>query len=164
MTTAHTRREHRRPYSRAPLCVAEARSPERCARSLAAYLRSVQDELALREVTVVGARVQSPGPQQALCASIELRSPGMDPNRTIRAGWHEELGWWAQPGSPSAGSVRARRYLPGELAPGCAEVADFLTHSVELGTVEPSLRRYRLVGTDDELITALTQQVTGGSQ
>lgn len=116
----------------------------------------------LREVTVVDARVQSPGPQQALCASIELRPPGTDPSRTIRAGWHEELGWWAQPGSPYSGSVRARRYLAGELAPACTAVVDFLTHSAELGTVEPSLRRYRLVGTDEELITALTRRSTSG--
>lgn len=158
MTAASVRRGESPQHNRE-----NVRSPDACARSLAAYLRSVRDELTRRQVRIVRSRVQTPGPRQALCASIELRPPGSDASRAVRAGWHEELGWWAQPASPSPGSVRARRYLPGDLTPGHVAVAGFLMHSSELGSVEPTLWRNPLLASDDHLIEALTLGPDGGA-
>jgi len=44
----------------------------------------------------------------------------------IRAGWHEELGWWAERGDPTGLSGADRRYYPGDLLPDANRVADFL--------------------------------------
>jgi hypothetical protein len=136
-----------------------------CLDFLTEYLSAVRQQLARRQIVVHTAGVHPPMPQQALGLSLELslgaggadtRSVGPArplpvPRERLRAGWHEELGWWAEPvGRPGAG----RRWFAAELVPAPDRVADFLaglTRHEELGTTAPAPHRYRLLATQDDL-------------
>ncbi|MDT7685424.1 MAG: hypothetical protein QOG57_5734, partial [Pseudonocardiales bacterium] len=109
-----------------------------CLDFLTEYLSAVRQQLAERHVVVTAAWVHQPMPQQALGLSLELaagRLPeGADgteaadgvpaPRERIRVGWHEELGWWAEPADRRG---TGRRYFPGDLVPSPDRVADYLT-------------------------------------
>ncbi|HEX4358207.1 MAG TPA: hypothetical protein VH141_11835 [Pseudonocardia sp.] len=77
------------------------------------------------------------------------------PRERLRAGWHEELGWWAEPiARPGAD----RRWFAAELVPAADRVADFLaglTKHEQLGTTAPAPHRYRLLATQDDLLERL---------
>lgn len=125
-----------------------------CVRPLASYLEAVCRELATHKVLARDAQVQVPGPQQALCASLELTRPGWP--RAVPAGWHEELGWWAEPHGRTD-----RRYLPGSLLPDPAAVAEFLALGAELGSTEPVPHRYRLLTGGRDLMAMLCERSGG---
>lgn len=77
------------------------------------------------------------------------------PRERLRAGWHEELGWWAEPiARPGAD----RRWFAAELVPAADRVADFLaglTKHEQLGTTAPAPHRYRLLAAQDDLLERL---------
>ena len=140
-----------------------------CLDFLTEYLSAVRQQLAERHVVVTAAWVHQPMPQQALGLSLELaagRLPeGADgaqaadgvpaPRERIRVGWHEELGWWAEPADRRG---TGRRYFPGDLVPSPDRVADYLTgltRHEDLGSTAPSLHRYRLLDNSDELVERL---------
>lgn len=116
--------------------------------SLALYLDAVRRELTRRRVVVREAHVRAPEPGEALCATLSYGLP--DWPTTVRAGWHEELGWWAE-----QGHRHERRYLTGNLVPPTSTVADFLTLGGEPGSLDPKVHRYRLLGDEPELIARL---------
>ncbi|HEX4250728.1 MAG TPA: hypothetical protein VH008_22880, partial [Pseudonocardia sp.] len=136
---------------------------------LTEYLSAVRQQLARRQVVVHSAAVHPPMPQQALGLSLELSlagvgaepaaSPGAAPlpapRERLRAGWHEELGWWAEPvGRPGAD----RRWFAAELVPPPDRVADYLaglTRHENLGATAPALHRYRLLAAPDDLLARL---------
>jgi hypothetical protein len=123
-------------------------------RPLARYLEAVCRELATHRVLAGNARVHLPGPQQALCASLELTRPGL-PKR-VPAGWHEELGWWAEPRGQTD-----RRYLPGSLVPPPEVVAEFLAFGAEQGSTSPVPHRYRLLTGGPDLLALLSDRLGG---
>jgi Family of unknown function (DUF6292) len=136
-----------------------------CLDFLTEYLGAVCRQLADRHVAVTAAWVHQPMPQQALGVSLELavggpaESAGADgipaPRERIRVGWHEELGWWAEPADRQG---TGRRYFPGDLAPSPDRVADYLaglTRHEDLGSSAPSLHRYRLLDNSDDLVERL---------
>jgi hypothetical protein len=145
-----------------------------CLDFLTDYLRAVRQQLAERRVVVTSAWVHQPMPQQALGLSLELAAGGLPegadvagsagvpgvaarvppPRERIRVGWHEELGWWAEPADRRTG----RRYFPGDLVPSPDRVADYLaglTRNEDLGSTAPSLHRYRLLDNSDDLVERL---------
>lgn len=122
-----------------------------CVRPLASYLEAVCRALATHHVVAREARVHEPGPQQALCASLELTRPHWP--RPVSAGWHEEFGWWAEPHGRTD-----RRFLPGSLAPDAAVVAEFLALGAELGSTAPVPHRYRLLAGGQDLVALLDQR------
>src|SRR5438045_2063457 len=84
----------------------------RCPAALSTYLDAVVDALAQRFIGVAAVVVPVAGPQQALSGTLDLHPAAARPGLgrgPIAAVWHEELGWWAEPG-PGPGP--ARRYLP----------------------------------------------------
>ena len=128
-----------------------ARADAPCVRPLVSYLEAVCRELATHHVIARAAQVQAPGPQQALCASLELTRPGR--LRAVPAGWHEELGWWAEPHGRTD-----RRYLPGSLLPDPAVVAEFLALGAERGLTAPVPHRYRLLSDGADLVALLGER------
>jgi hypothetical protein len=140
-----------------------------CFDFLTEYLSAVRRELARRHIVVHTAGVHPPMPQQALGLSLELSRgaggavaqpelqpvPVPVPRERLRAGWHEELGWWAEPaGRPGAG----RRWLATELVPCPDRVADYLaglTRHEDLGTTAPAPHRYRLLAAENDLLRRL---------
>lgn len=137
---------------------------DRCPAALGVYLGEVADALARRCIGVAAVRVPAPGPQQALTGCIELDPATARPGLgwgPVTAGWHEELGWWAELHSGSA-ARRSRRYLPstaaGDVAPYPTVVADFLAglaRGEDLGSMAPALHRYRLLADPHELLDRL---------
>jgi hypothetical protein len=145
-----------------------------CLDFLTEYLCAVRQELSHRRIVVHSAAVHAPMPQQALGLSMELslaggaletRAPGAQPvpvpRGRLRAGWHEELGWWAEPaGCPGTG----RRWFAAELVPSPERAAAYLaglTRHENLGTTAPALHRYRLLSTHDDLLLRLARQALG---
>ncbi|MBO0877834.1 MAG: hypothetical protein J2P19_31040 [Pseudonocardia sp.] len=122
-----------------------------CVGPLASYLVAVCRELATHQVSAREARVQVPGPQQPLCASLVLTRPGWP--GPVPAGWHEEFGWWA---GPRGGTDR--RYLSGSLAPDAVVVAEFLALGAELGSTAPVPHRYRLLNGGRDLVALLDER------
>jgi hypothetical protein len=149
-----------------------------CQHFLSEYLGAICQELGRQRLAVHAAWVHPPMPQQALGLTIEL---GSAPARTtegarrgdagagerIRAGWHEELGWWAERGDPTGLHGADRRYFPGDLLPAADRVADFLAgvaRHQDLGSAAPSLHRYRLLGDLDDLLDRLNQRTATPSR
>ena len=152
-----------------------------CLDFLTEYLCAVRQELSHRRIVVHTAAVQAPMPQQALGLSMELSLAGGTaetraeaqpipvpvavpvpaPRGRLRAGWHEELGWWAEPvGCPGTG----RRWFAAELVPSPDRVAAYLaglTRHENLGTTAPALHRYRLLAAPDDLLLRLARQAVG---
>jgi hypothetical protein len=143
-----------------------------CLDFLTDYLSAVRQQLAERHVVVTTAWVHQPMPQQALGLSLEVAAGGLPesaevagapgvvdgvpaPRERIRVGWHEELGWWAEPADRRG---TGRRYFPGDLVPSPDRVADYLaglTRHEDLGSTAPSLHRYRLLDNSDDLVERL---------
>jgi hypothetical protein len=152
-----------------------------CLDFLTEYLSAVRQQLARRQIVVHSASVHPPMPQQALELSLELSrgggttassgggAPGGPaagvppvevpplpvPRERLRAGWHEELGWWAE---PAARPGTERRWFAAELVPAADRVADFLaglTEHEQLGTTAPAPHRYRLLAAQDDLLERL---------
>jgi len=143
-----------------------------CQQFLTEYLGAICKELARRHLAVHAAWVHPPMPQQALGVTIELGSAPARPTEgarrsdagaggRIHAGWHEELGWWAEPvGCPGTG----RRWFAAELVPSPDRVAAYLaglTRHENLGTAAPALHRYRLLAAPDDLLLRLARQAVG---
>lgn len=116
--------------------------------ALASYLDAVRRELTSRGARAGDPNAHPPGSRQALCVTLDLVLPHS--RRLLRAGWHEELGWWAEPYGQTD-----RRYLPGALVPEPAEVADFLTLAGRAGSCRPVLHRYRLLAGERDLLARL---------
>jgi len=153
-----------------------------CQEFLAEYLGAICQELARRHFAVHAAWVHPPMPQQALGVTIELGSAPARPTEgarrggtgasagasgRIHAGWHEELGWWAERGDPTGLPGSDRRYFPGDLLPAANQVADFLAgvaRHQDLGSAAPSLHRYRLLGDLDDLLDRLNQRTSAPSR
>jgi len=148
-----------------------------CQHFLTEYVERISRELTRRGLVVYTAWVHPPMPQQALGVTIELgaaRTPTVGTSRgdtaaegRIRAGWHEELGWWAERGDPTGLSGADRRYYPGDLLPDANRVADFLAgvaRHQDLGSAAPSLHRYRLLGDLDDLLDRLNQRTSAPSR
>ena len=146
-----------------------------CLDFLTEYLSAVRQELSHRRIVVHSAAVHAPMPEQALGLSMELSlaggaletRAGVQPvpvstpapvpvaGERLRAGWHEELGWWAEPvGCPGTG----RRWFAAELVPSPDRVATYLaglTRHENLGKTAPALHRYRLLAAQDDLLARL---------
>jgi hypothetical protein len=143
-----------------------------CQQFLTEYLGAICKELARRHLAVYAAWVHPPMPQQALGVTIELGSAPARPTEgarrgdaaaggRIHAGWHEELGWWAERGDPAGLPGADRRYFSGDLLPAAEQVADFLAgvaRHQDLGSAAPSLHRYRLLGDLDDVLDRLSQR------
>jgi hypothetical protein len=130
----------------------------RCPAALATYLTLVREELSRRGIEVVAVRIRAGRPQEALSARLEL-APGGAGTGLVRvpvaAGWHEELGWWAEVGDRPG---PARCYLNADVAAYPTQVADFLTglaRGEDLGSMHPALHRYRLLAGEQELVNRL---------
>jgi hypothetical protein len=149
-----------------------------CQQFLTEYLGAICQELARRHLAVHAAWVHPPMPQQALGVTIELGSAPVRPTEgarrgeaggggRIHAGWHEELGWWAERGDPAGLPGADRRYFPGDLLPAASQVADFLAgvaRHQDLGSAAPSLHRYRLLGDLDDVLDRLSQRTAAPSR
>lgn len=140
-----------------------------CLDFLTEYLSAVRQELSRRRIVVHSATVHAPMPEQALGLSMELSlaggaaeaHAGAQPapvpvaRGRLRTGWHEELGWWAEPvGCPGTG----RRWFAAELVPSPDRAAAYLaglTRHENLGTTAPALHRYRLLAAPDDLLARL---------
>jgi hypothetical protein len=138
-----------------------------CQQFLTEYLGAICKELARRHLAVYAAWV-----------TIELGSAPARPTEgarrgdtgaggRIHAGWHEELGWWAERGDPTGLPGADRRYFSGDLLPAADQVADFLVgvaRHQDLGSAAPSLHRYRLLGDLDDVLDRLSQRTAAPSR